>query len=213
MRLTERFKRDIMKHPARASLLGVLTVVMVALMVRAGFELQPKALKAGVVGGAPEGATQPLSLMDETEARARVEESKKLWPILREARGVEAAYAFTFDARYFPPDPSKRGVVPTTPERVDPPNVVTASPPVVDADAVKRARAAAIREQSRGLVVKSTTVGNAGSQSMAIVNQQLLTVGQEISGFEITAIRAREVEFVRDGVTIAVKMADDPRGQ
>ena len=36
---------------------------------------------------------------------------------------------------------------------------------------------------------------------MAIVNQQLVTVGQRILGFEIAAIRAREVEFVKEGVT------------
>jgi hypothetical protein len=43
---------------------------------------------------------------------------------------------------------------------------------------------------------------------MAIVNQQLVTVGQKIQGFEISAIRAREVVFLKDGVTIVVRMPD-----
>ena len=79
------------------------------------------------------------------------------------------------------------------------------------AEAVQRAVAAAVREQARALGVKSTAVS--GGRPLAIVNQQLLSVGDQINGFEITAIRSREVEFRKDGVTVAVKMPDDLRGQ
>jgi len=41
---------------------------------------------------------------------------------------------------------------------------------------------------------------------VAIVNQQLLAVGQQILGFTITAIRAREVEFSKEGVSVVVAM-------
>ena len=77
--------------------------------------------------------------------------------------------------------------------------------PLVDTAALKASR---IREQARLLVVKTTALGNGTSKPMAIVNQQLLTVGQEILGFELSAIRPREVEFVKDGVTVVVKMPD-----
>jgi hypothetical protein len=138
------------------------------------------------------------------EAEARIQESKKLWRRLKEvkATAVDAQTAFKFDASYYPP--------PMVSEVSRPVNVSAAVPearpvPVVDEAAAKANR---IREQARGLVVKSTAVGNGNLGPMAIVNQQVLTVGQKIMGFEITAIRAREVDFVKEGVTTVVKMPD-----
>jgi len=42
MRLIERLQRDITSHPARASVLAVLTVLMLAMTVRAVLELRPQ---------------------------------------------------------------------------------------------------------------------------------------------------------------------------
>ena len=80
-----------------------------------------------------------------------------------------------------------------------------------DGEADKRALAAKIRQQANELHVQSTTVGN--GKPWAIVNQQLVSLGDVVKGFEITAIRSREVEVKKEGVTTAVKMPDDPRGQ
>ena len=57
-------------------------------------------------------------------------------------------------------------------------------------------------------MLKSTMVGEGITQPAAIINQKLLTVGQEISGFTLTAIRSREVDVVKEGQTEVVKMPD-----
>ncbi len=75
------------------------------------------------------------------------------------------------------------------------------------------ARIAETREQAKLLIVRSTVVGNGNSRPVAVINDQILTVGDRISGFEIVSIRAREVEFKKDGITLAVKMAADTPAQ
>jgi hypothetical protein len=212
MRIIDKLKRDMAKHPARASVLGVLTVLMIALSARAVLELRPKTAQAGIPVLETPVVTDKHGSPEDTEAMDRVGESKRLWPVLREVGGIDTSVAFTFDASYYQLDPTQRR--PVQPEQVETPKAVPLTPPPQDdPEAAKRARTALVREQARQLTVKSTMLGTGNSPSMAIVNQQLLTVGQEILGFVITAIKAREVEFTKDGVTIAVKMADDPRGQ
>jgi len=52
-----------------------------------------------------------------------------------------------------------------------------------------------------------------GVTPVAVVNQQLLTLGQQILGFEIVAIHSREVEFKKEGVTLSVMTLDDKGSQ
>jgi hypothetical protein len=203
MSILEKFKRDIAKHRGRAAVLGILFVIMVAMSVRAVMQLRPRAAMAQT----PAAPMAVSSLVNETtpsmpNAEARMQESKELWKRLKEvkAAAADAQMAFAFDPSYYPP--------PTTPDITPPVFVSETAPtpkPLMDEAAIKAAR---IREQARSLVVKSTATGNGTMEPMAIVNQQLLTVGQKIMGFEISAIRAREVEFLKDGVTTVVRMPD-----
>ena len=203
----DKFKRDLTKHRGKATVLGLLFVLMVAMSVRAVLELRPKAAEAALAP--PVAREQPnksgsKDMATGADAEARIQESKDLWRRLREvkATATEAKVAFTFDASYYPPP-----VVPleVKPMAIAPETPVRASVPVVDEAAVHENR---IREQARALIVKSTAVGQGTAEPMAIVNQKLLSVGQTILGFEITAIRAREVEFTKEGVTTVVKMPD-----
>ena len=120
---------------------------------------------------------------------------------------VNASVAFAFDPSYYPapalpPAPAIDPAHQIVPEQAKPTPVA----PVIDPEAQKLQR---IREQAKQLVVQTITLGGGpNNQPMAIVNQQLLTIGQEILGFEITAIRAREVEFVKEGVPAVSKMSD-----
>jgi hypothetical protein len=212
MGLIDKLKRDIVRHRQKAAVLAVLFTVMVVLSVRAVFQLQPRPVMAALPpaeAAAPAAAdAAKTDLAGGVEAEERIRQSKELWRRLREVRGVDASVAFSFDSSVYPPDPAARRATPISPERIEP---VAATPPTESAEAVQRAVAAAVREQARALGVKSTAVS--GGRPLAIVNQQLLSVGDQINGFEITAIRSREVEFRKDGVTVAVKMPDDLRGQ
>ncbi|HEY4328901.1 MAG TPA: hypothetical protein VGN88_04135 [Phycisphaerae bacterium] len=209
MTIIDKFKRDIGQRPGRAAVLGVLTVALLAMSVRAFIEVHPRGAAGSVATGegaaeAPKGTANGSSAI---EAEVKIKENRELWNTLREKKpqAVGAASAFTFDASYFTLDPSTRVtlVTPEKPEVIKPAAVPVT--PMIDPEAMKQAR---IREQAKGLVVKSTSMGNGMSEPMAIVNQQLLTVGQTILGFEITAIRAREVEFKKEGQTTVVKMVD-----
>ncbi len=213
MAFMDRIKRDITRHRHKAAVLGVLFVVMIVMTVRAVVQLQPKAAAAAIV---VDGATAIDPLKQEGEATPnagvdadeRIRQSKELWRTLREVRGAEASVAFSFDSSFYPPDPS-RPVAAAAPARLE---AAPATPIPDQTEALRRAQVAAIREQSHVLIVKSTTMSGS-AKPWAIVNQQLVSVGQEVLGFEITAIRSREVEFIKDGVPIVVKMSDDIRGQ
>jgi hypothetical protein len=196
-----KFKRDITKHRGKAAVLGILFVTMTALTVRAVFELRPHAAVASNLATAKTEPKPSAAAAPGTNAAARMQESKNLWNRLKEvkANAADAKTAFTFDPSYYPPP----AVVDATPSVT--PDVKPAPAAPVDEATIRAAR---IREQARSLVVKSTAVGNGTMEPMAIVNQQLLTVGQKIMGFEISAIRAREVEFTKDGVTTVVRMPD-----
>ena len=142
------------------------------------------------------------------DAEARIQESKDLWFHLREVTptATEAKAAFTFDASYFPPPAAPVEIkAATTTIEAAATAIQPAPTPVVDE---ATARANRIQEEAKALVVKSTAASHGSIQAMAIVNQDLLKVGQKILGFEITAIRAREVEFTKEGVTTVVKMPD-----
>ncbi len=209
MTLLQRFKRDVMKHRAKAAVLGVLMVVLAVFCVKAADAFRPKTAAALPIPGA---AAAPNAVIDPVISRAdadqRLKEGGLLWEKLREVKATAAApaRAFTFDASFYPPPLIQ-------PEEIHPTTQpVTELPlaPVTPAADLEAARVTRIHEQAHGLVVKSTAVGNSNTQPMAIVNQQLLTVGQQIMGFEIVAIHARAVDFRKEGVPITVKMLDDP---
>jgi len=209
MALIERFKRDILKHRGRSAVLGTLFVILVALSIKAVFEVQIRPVNASVVStnaSVPNAKTgEPVT--DSTtvaEAQERMNQSSLLWQTLQHVspNAMNPETTFTFNASLYTLVAPVE--TPKNPTPVDAQPVKPAPTPAIDTEAIKAAR---IREQARALVLKTTAVAP-DTKPMAIVNQQLLTVGQEILGFEITAIRAREVEFNKDGISVVVKMPD-----
>jgi hypothetical protein len=204
MGVLDKFKRDLSKYRGKAAVLGILFVTMAAMTVRAIVQMRPHTALANSAIQAASTTTKPSDGTAPTvNTAARLQESRNLWDRLKEvkASATEAKTAFTFDPSYYAP-PAPVEMTPSDTAEVKPLPAAT-----VDDSAIRVAR---IREQVRGLVVKSTAAGNGTMEPMAIINQQLLTAGQKIMGFEITAIRAREVEFAKDGVTTVVRM---PEGQ
>jgi hypothetical protein len=203
-----KFKRDLAKHRGKAALLGILFVAMVALSLRAFLELQPSVAAAS----SPTIDAKPLAVNGTgADADERIRESKELWRRLKEmkAAAVSAQAAFTFDNACYPPpaQPEAKPVIVTSepnPPKFTPVPDVKVIAPTEDASA----KAGRIREQARSLLIKSTAIGDGTMEPMAIVNQQLVTVGQKIQGFEVSAIRAREVVFLKEGVTTVVRMPD-----
>jgi hypothetical protein len=202
----EKIKSDFARHKKKAAVLGVLSVVMVGFIVKAYFDLMPK--EASASGGAGVIIENQASEVSGHDAELRLRQSRELWKTLREERGAAPAVAFTFDASYYPVDPKHPPIV--EPDRADP---VVQRGPVNSEEADKRARLNLVREQARVLIVRSTVVGSGNSKPVAVVNERILSTGDHIQGFEIVSIKAREVEFKKDGITLAVKMAEDTRGQ
>jgi hypothetical protein len=206
MSIIERFKRDIARHRGRAAVLGVLAVTFAVFMVKGVVDLKRgPAMPVPTANGKPAEAVRPT--LNSAESEARVNESRKLWRQLREVKSTaaSAAVAFAFDSSLYPaplPDPTRRVAAAPVPEaeplRVGP----------TPEQALLASREKAIREQARQLVVKTIAIGNDTTPSMAIVNSQLMVVGQSINGFELTAIRPRECEFVKETVTSVIPMAN-----
>jgi hypothetical protein len=210
----EQIKRDFTKHKAKSAVLGVLALTMVGLFLKAAVEMRPRSAAAESPTVATDAGAAAADGGSDTpvDAEERIRQSRELWKVLRETHGgLGAENAFTFDPTYFPMDPNQ-------PLHVEPQHVDTVDhtgiPVAPNNEELERAaRVSSIREQARQLIVHSTVVGNGASQSIAVVNERILKVGDRISGFEILSIRAREVEFKKDGITLAVKMADDSSAQ
>jgi hypothetical protein len=208
-----KIQRDFIKHRKKAALLALLFAVMLGLTIKAYFDIHPTAATAQTIGENPLAGTATNSAAPDgataAEADERIRQSKELWRVLREVRGVPATVAFAFDSTCFTPEPSRQVTAqPTAPvvAAVETPLVI------VDTGKAQKAHLDELERLTRSLKVRSTIMSSADNKPRAIVNQQLLTIGDSILGFEITAIRAREVDFTRDGVTFAVKMPDDQRG-
>ncbi len=204
MGLIDNFKRDIARHRGRSAVLGVLFVTMVVFSIRAFLQLRPQQAAAAVPI-----ALEPLTenKASGSEAQARLKESQELWSKLREVKeGAAAAnVAFTFNSSLYPPPLQEFAPKPATPDGDLAKPAAPQPQPLVDPEAVHRAH---ILEQAHALVLKSTAVGDGIAQPMAIINQKLLTTGQSINGFTITAIHSREVEVVKEGVPAVITMPD-----
>ena len=213
MTIVQKLQRDISKHPLKTGVLGVLTLVMVVFVIKAVAELRPKAATAAVAAVQQSNVGMPVpdsTPVDHADEDARRKESSRLWEKLHELKttGAGASVAFAFDASFYPPP-----LIPV--QDLHPAAAQTEAPqqaPVAIAMDPEVAKANRIREQSHALVVKSTLIGN-GVTPVAVVNQQLLTLGQQILGFEIVAIHSREVEFKKEGVTLSVMTLDDKGSQ
>ncbi len=201
--------RKARKQRQRAAILSCLTVAMGLLFLRAYLQMAAKpATAAPLTDSAADGASTPETGSESADARLAL--SRELWKRLRKVGGAAPAAVFTFDRAYYPLDPNRPRPVPV--ESPQATAVQTPQLPVYDEAAARRAHMAAVHDQARNLVVRSTFV-NTGAHPVAVVNDRILSVGDRIDGFEITAIRAREVEFRKEDVTLTSKMVDMPRGQ
>jgi hypothetical protein len=207
MAVLDKIKSDFSRHRKQAMILGALAVVMVAFIGKAYFEMSPHSASA-----APDTVTaspNPEAMQAKAaEAEESARQSKILWQTLREKRGLSSELAFTFDPSFFNLNPNRKVA-----SSLDHHEIVEQPKPAINEREAELARRKAnILAGSHNLVVRSTVVGN--GRPVAVINDmtqaasdRILGVGDQINGFKITAIRAREVEFEKDGITVAVEMA------
>jgi hypothetical protein len=100
-----------------------------------------------------------------------------------------------------------RKVAAPSPDRVEPINT-TPKIQTTDPQMTAQEQRARIRAASRELIVRSTVMG--AGKPVAVVNDKILSVGDQINGFEVIAIRPRAVEFRKDKVTIEIAMPGNP---
>ncbi|MAE60593.1 MAG: hypothetical protein CMJ49_04450 [Planctomycetaceae bacterium] len=72
-----------------------------------------------------------------------------------------------------------------------------------DEQDIARARQAVVREAAQSLSLQSTIHGNV---SQALINGQLVSPGQSISGFTVVRVDERRVTVIKDGVEIVLEM-------
>ena len=197
----ERIKRDFTRHKKKAWVLGALVVIMFVFIWRAVVELSPAAVMAGDMG-------TPAVMPDHNDAVSAAEppesprQSRELWNTLKETGGLDATVAFTFDPSYYTnnrpasvlPSPRQQAIEPAAPAN--------------SAEADRRSRQLQIAAQAQALIIRSTVVGAPGTRPVAVINGSVLSVGDQIQGFEITGIRGREVEFKKDGLPFIIRMKD-----
>lgn len=202
-----KLKQDFAKHKAKAAVLSALSLVMAVLVVKGLLEMMPQSAAAG---STPLATTLPDSTALATtpgETEERVRQGQQLWRLLRERRGIAPELAFTFESSCFTPDPNRKSVPAAEVDpRIGAPSQVASTRPATSEEAERQRKVAAIALEAQALKIRSTVVG---ARPVAIINNQILSVGERILQFEVLAIRAREVEFRKDDVTLVVKMVGD----
>jgi len=212
--IVDKIKRDFARHQKKAGILAVLAVILLAFIAKAFFDMSgSRPAAAETATGSPNTDVHAALAMDSEEHMAQ---SRELWKLLKKQNkdAMTPDVAFSFEHSYYNENPNRK--IALAPEHVAPVDN-TPKIPVTNAEAEAAKRKALITAQTRDLVVRSTVVGSGISKPVAVINDlsvtsgdRILAVGDYIKGFEITAIRAREVEFKKDGITLAVEMARTP---
>jgi len=196
----DKIKKEIARNKKRAIVIAVLASVLMALTVKAYIEMKPRSANAETIGTV--AVVDTRTSLSAAEVDAKLEQSRKLWQTLRTERGVAASAAFKFVPTYYSPAPGRQPTVqPTVGEGES--NMLLPS----GEGRAQPTRESEIRQAAKTLIVKSTVVGSSNSRPVAVINGKILGVGDRINEFEIVSIKAREVAFKMDGVTVTVEMA------
>jgi len=207
-----KIKKNFARNKRRWMLIVTLSLVLAGLSVKAYMDMKPRsasaqtssagAANAKVTGIGGRAVKAPLTA---AQVDAKIEQSYKLWQTLRVERGVPVKAAFQFVPMYYSPDPTPRAAAARN-AAADAPMCEISSTPVL----VEGSRESNVRQAAKKLIVNSTIVGSGKTRPVAVVNGKILTVGDRIDKFEIVNIKAREVVFKLDGVTVTVEMANVP---
>lgn len=202
----QNLQTQITRHRGKSTVLLVLAVALVCLMVksiassgpRAASALPTSAALAAVAPPSPVVAALPADL----DPRAR--QSKVLWDILRETRGLPNDQAFTFDPSYYTLNPAHRHEhEAAAASRTEPTSEKISSDNTMQAAA--GAHVSAPQEQATKLQLQSIVMG---PRAVAVINSRVVRVGDHVAEYRVVSIQPRFVLLNKDGQSLALKMAE-----
>ena len=196
-KLKHRLLAEVRRDPKKASILGVLALVLLIIGVRlvvfrtgSPSVSSAETAQASGAGGEmslqrPASAAQSPSLSKGGDRQADSFLAIQKVPVDRDI--------FTPNVAYFPVE-----------DKANPSTVVSAVQ-VVDPTAKARAAKLQVQAQAKALSLQSTVVG---SVPTAIVNGRVLRVGDWISDFQIVEISSRSCQLEKSGIRVVLEMAD-----
>ena len=191
----ERFVAEMKADKKRAAVLGCVAVV--ALIV--GGRLIVKNLPISKAGAALSDV-QPSAVVVESDPMASFRDQfaapsakggREVSPAVPTARREITRDIFAPKLDFYPPDQEAPAVTKVSPVA-----------PAIDANVLQ---AQSVRAQARSLVLQSTIIS---SRPTAIVNGQVLGVGDWINGFEVVEITARACAVAKKGIRVQLEMSE-----
>jgi len=190
-----RLKAALRREPKKAVALGVLVSVLIAI---SGWELMrrsgPARATAAVVGPTADladGNAWPAGTPGAGTARRDADNTA--------ATAASGDRKLTIDRDLFTPDPTYF----STPRKGKPAAVKRAD----DSVAIREAQERAVRAQARALTLQSTIVGGADVPT-AIINGEVLRVGDAINGFRLVEIASRTCTVEKTNLRITLEMTN-----
>ena len=196
--LIDRLRVELAADKKKAAILGTLALVALVMGGRLLLKSSGPSDAGSAVGVPSPGSSSPSgtpsrpvgSALSMSVPGAPGEEDKRLttWRSNRSEDGNTLRDLFVTDLKSYvriEPEPIKEA--PTTkPDKA-----------IIDMMEVARA----VRAQAEGLVLQSTMIG---SNSSAIINGQVLRVGDYIEGFQVVAIHPRSCDVKKKGVEVSL---------
>lgn len=189
-----RMKAGVRDEPKKTIILGLLFLVLAAVVVREVLrEGGPAKATAAIAaaGGNSMGGTASPAVMPAPGATGLDANDAAGSGANGEALAVDRDL-FTPDPTYFPPH--RKASPATVVSRVD------------DSVAMKEAQERAVRAQAQALTLQSTIVGV--EAPTAIVNGEVLRVGDMINGFCVVAVAARTCTVEKANLRITLEMTN-----
>ncbi len=193
----DRLLAEIRRYPQKASILGVLMVVLLIIVVR------EVAMRAGSPKTGSAATAQISGQPGEPSLRKPVTASGQTASL---PGGLDGSDALAADMPRLPVDRDiftpKEAYFPV--EQQDKPGKVVGAT-IVDPNARKEAKKREVQAHAQSLSLQSTAVG---SVSTAIVNGRVLHVGDWINGFQIVEITSRYCQLEKSGIRVMLEMAN-----
>jgi len=191
-KLKDRLLAEVRRDPKKASIMGVLALVLLIIGVREIARRSGSAATARASDGA--GTTSLRRTASAVQAPGL---PKGLGPRADSSAPVQKATVdrdiFTPNVAYFPvEDKSKPATVVSAAQAVD---------PTAKAEAAKLQ----VQAQAKALSLQSTVVG---AVPTAIINGRVLRVGDWVSDFQIVQINSRSCQLEKSGIRVMLEMAN-----
>jgi hypothetical protein len=189
---TQRLLADVRRDRKKTALMCGLLVVAAIVVLRAVLKDSAPAPAAGETAVVGEGSLPGPSPQKPAPPPAPAEgAARRAAPKVLQARHKISQDLFAIQLKYFPQDPdAKAGVAPA---------------PTSQAADSEQARVAAIRAKAQTLSLQSTIIS---STPRAVINGQLVGVGEWTQGFQVIEVTARACVLVQDGVRVQLDMKD-----